>query len=155
VKMDIFTCKSQQPSTMIWPVTRELQHANHEVMGIHTTRMISYDSQGIYTLRSRSRMGESFQADLTQKDCKYKIALEVLCNLCKLVNFLSPPSDFSQFGFSHKISCLSLLFMLKSLLSSYKRDNSNSLWYEVDHLINRPEKLQHKLVLSLRSESLH
>jgi len=44
-------------------------------MEIHTTRIISYDSQGIYTLRTR-RKGRGIQANLVQKDCKHKIALQ-------------------------------------------------------------------------------
>ena len=55
MKADISACQSQQPSTMICAVTRKSQHANHAVMEIHTIRTSKYDSQGIYTLRSRPR----------------------------------------------------------------------------------------------------
>ena len=74
-----------------------------------------------------------------KKDCKHKIALQTHCNLCKLVNSCSPlPTVFSQFEFSHKISCLNLLFALKFLLSSYKRDNP----------ISHGEKLTVQLIAS-------
>jgi len=45
---DISACQSEQPSVVIWEVTRESQHVNHAVMEIRTTRTISYDSGYLY-----------------------------------------------------------------------------------------------------------
>jgi len=74
MEADIFAWQSQQSSTVIWKVTRESQHTNHTVMEICMTRTISYDSQDIYTLRTR-RKGDSIQTNWAQEDCKPKIAL--------------------------------------------------------------------------------
>ena len=60
MEADVSSCQSQQLSVVIWAVIRESQHANHTIMEIHTTRTISYDSQGIYTLRIR-RKGNLFK----------------------------------------------------------------------------------------------
>ena len=51
-------------------------------MEICTTRSISYDPQGIYTLRARRNVR---QDDLVQKDSKQKIDLQVHFTVCKLV----------------------------------------------------------------------
>ena len=54
----ISACQSQQPSTVIQAVTKESQLVNHMVMEIRT---ISYDSQGIYTLRARRKGSRPIQ----------------------------------------------------------------------------------------------
>jgi len=135
MKADISTCQSHKPSAVIWAITRESQRANHAIMKIRTTHTISYDSQGFIRWELEEKEG-GIQANLAQKNCKHKITLQIHCNFCKPVNFLSPPCNFFQFEFSRKISHLYLLSVLKSLLSFYKRDNPNSLWCETDHSIN-------------------
>jgi len=45
MEANISAYQSQQPSTVIWTVTRESQRANHAVMDIRTVHTISYDSQ--------------------------------------------------------------------------------------------------------------
>ena len=44
MEVDISACQSEKPSTVIWIVTRESQHANHAFMEIRMTHTISYDS---------------------------------------------------------------------------------------------------------------
>jgi len=58
MEADISACQSQQPSVMIWAVTRESQRANLVVVKIRMTRTISYDSQG-WELEEKSIQSKS------------------------------------------------------------------------------------------------
>jgi len=120
-------------------VTRESQCANHTVMEISTTRTSSYDSQDIYTLRTR-RKDNSIQANLARKIVNTRYLYKFTVTSRKLVKVFSLLLVvFFNLSFQVK-SLIFTCFLAEILLSSYKRDNLNSSWCEINRSINRIEK---------------